>query len=391
MGVQNLLPILAPVSQRVPLSTFKGKRVAIDGFVWLHRSAFSCSREMCLDPATDRILPYLSAKMRRVMTSGIIPVVVFDGQSLPQKFNTNDKRHQQRAANRQTALSLEERGLYNEAIHYYQKAVEITSATVYTWIGELKRSGIEYIVAPYEADAQLAFLARSGYVDYVLTEDSDMLPYQTPVTLFKLDDVNMVTMVKYKDVLSHLQLTPEQFVAVCCLAGCDYLEHINKMGIQTAIKTIRAAGDGITAITALREGGKFQVPENYEAQLERAMLTFKGQRVYNPIQKVLQCLEPVEAPGDFLGPELAPDLLKLVVSGEVDTRTLQRLKPEEPTGEVSPYFQPKRPAPATPELASPGSSPKTCQKSPYFKKYKSKKEEPAPARRITSYFQLAPR
>ena len=390
MGVQNLLPLVGPVAQRVPLSTFKGKRIAIDGFVWLHRCAFCCSREICQDPGTERILPYLATKLRRVMSSGIVPIIVFDGQSLPQKFNTNEKRHQQRAASRETAISLEERGLYNEAVHYYQKAVEITSQTVYTWIGELKKNGIEYIVAPYEADAQLAFLARSGYVDYVLTEDSDMLPYQTPVTLFKLDDMNMVTMVKYSDVLSHLQLTSDQFTAVCCLAGCDYLEHINKMGIQTALKTIRAAGDGASAIAALRAGGKFDVPADYEDQLARAMMTFKGQRVYNPIKKILQCLEPVENPGDFLGPDLAPDLLKLVVSGEVDTRTLQRLKPEEPTGEVSPYFQAKRDSPPS---RSPTSSPKPSnpEKSPYFKRYKAKKEEPVQARRITSYFQLAPR
>lgn len=41
----------------------------------------------------------------------------------------------------------------------------------------LKQAGIEYIVAPYEADAQLAYLSISGYVDAVITEDSDLLAY----------------------------------------------------------------------------------------------------------------------------------------------------------------------------------------------------------------------
>ena len=35
-------------------------------------------------------------------------------------------------------------------------------------------------MAPYEADAQMAFLAINGRVDVVLTEDSDMLPYGCP-------------------------------------------------------------------------------------------------------------------------------------------------------------------------------------------------------------------
>ena len=329
------------------------------------------------------------------MSTGIIPVIVFDGQSLPQKFNTCEKRHQQRAANRQIAEELDRRGLYNEAVPYYQKAVEITSTTVYTWIRELKKGGIEYIVAPYEADAQLAFLARIGYVDCVLTEDSDLLPYQTPVTLFKLDDMNMVTVVRYQDVLSHLELSTEEFVTVCCLAGCDYIEHINRMGIRTALKIVKQAGTGANVISAIRESGKYEVPENYEAQLARAMLTFKGQRVYNPRTKSLEFLESIDEPGDFLGPDLAPDLLKLVVAGEVDTRTLQKLAPEEPTGEVSPYFSPKHKTTPSP---SPTSSPQVdtkCKseksKSPYFRKYRSKKEQPTQARKITSYFDFAPR
>lgn len=36
-------------------------------------------------------------------------------------------------------------------------------------------------MAPYEADAQMAFLALGGKVDAVLTEDSDLLPYGCPL------------------------------------------------------------------------------------------------------------------------------------------------------------------------------------------------------------------
>lgn len=37
--------------------------------------------------------------------------------------------------------------------------------------------GVECIVAPYEADAQLAFLERVSLVDLVITEDSDLLAF----------------------------------------------------------------------------------------------------------------------------------------------------------------------------------------------------------------------
>lgn len=44
----------------------------------------------------------------------------------------------------------------------------------------LKAEEIEYIVAPYEADAQLAYLALNNIVDAVVTEDSDLIVYGCP-------------------------------------------------------------------------------------------------------------------------------------------------------------------------------------------------------------------
>lgn len=40
-----------------------------------------------------------------------------------------------------------------------------------------KANGVEIVVAPYEADAQLAYLAKIGKVHAVITEDSDLLLY----------------------------------------------------------------------------------------------------------------------------------------------------------------------------------------------------------------------
>lgn len=49
-----------------------------------------------------------------------------------------------------------------------------------TLLQALKRKGVEFIVAPYEADAQLAYLAINNSVDVVITEDSDLLAYGCP-------------------------------------------------------------------------------------------------------------------------------------------------------------------------------------------------------------------
>lgn len=45
---------------------------------------------------------------------------------------------------------------------------------------ELKVHGVQFVVAPYEADAQMAYLARKGDVQLIVTEDSDLLAYGCP-------------------------------------------------------------------------------------------------------------------------------------------------------------------------------------------------------------------
>ena len=46
---------------------------------------------------------------------------------------------------------------------------------------------IQFIVAPYEADVQLAYLWETKKVDFVITEDSDLLAYGVGSVFYKYD------------------------------------------------------------------------------------------------------------------------------------------------------------------------------------------------------------
>lgn len=48
-----------------------------------------------------------------------------------------------------------------------------------------RAKGVDCIVAPYEADAQLAYLSRTGIAQVIITEDSDLL-------LFGCDRVRII-------------------------------------------------------------------------------------------------------------------------------------------------------------------------------------------------------
>lgn len=46
---------------------------------------------------------------------------------------------------------------------------------------------LEFIVAPYEADSQLAYLNIIGYIDFIITEDSDLVVFGARDVFYKMD------------------------------------------------------------------------------------------------------------------------------------------------------------------------------------------------------------
>lgn len=60
---------------------------------------------------------------------------------------------------------------------HYNAAISVTNKMIRKLIEVLRRMDITFYVAPYEADAQLAFLSRIRMIDAVIMEDADSVPY----------------------------------------------------------------------------------------------------------------------------------------------------------------------------------------------------------------------
>lgn len=88
---------------------------------------------------------------------------------------------------REEAESLYKAGKYDLAAKKYGESASVTADIIEQFINMLKEREIEYIVAPYEADAQLAYLSLNDLVSCVFTEDSDLLVYGCKRALFKMD------------------------------------------------------------------------------------------------------------------------------------------------------------------------------------------------------------
>lgn len=158
-------------------------------------------------------------------------------------------------------------------------------------------------MAPYEADAQLAYLERSKLVDAIITEDSDLLVFGCQNVLFKLDVVaNTVVSIARKDFgslttsssdISFFGWSDAQFRAMAILSGCDYLPSIPGIGLKTAYTLLKRWKSAEQVIRAISLEGKKSVPPGYFKQYQLAEKCFLHQRVYCPIQGRLVYLTEV--------------------------------------------------------------------------------------------------
>ena len=156
------------------------------------------------------------------------------------------------------------------------------------------------MVAPYEADAQMAYLERIGLVDGIITEDSDLLVFGCRNVLFKFDftssTVTSISRTDFSSVtaaeggISLAGWTDAQFRAMAILSGCDYLPSIPGVGLKTAWSLFRKHRSVEQVIRALRLDGKKSVPKGYLDAFHLAEKVFLYQRVYCPLAEKLVTL-----------------------------------------------------------------------------------------------------
>ncbi|KAK7844721.1 exonuclease 1 [Quercus suber] len=96
MGIKDLLRFMKPHIEPIHIKKYAGKRVGIDAYSWLHKGAYSCSMELCLNSDNNKKMRYIEYFMHRINLlrhHKITPVVVFDGGNIPCKAATEDDRH----------------------------------------------------------------------------------------------------------------------------------------------------------------------------------------------------------------------------------------------------------------------------------------------------------
>lgn len=300
MGISGLLPRLKSAVTRRHISTFAGHRIGIDASAWLHRAAFKCAMDLCLGNATSQHIDWIIQQAQNLIANRVVPVFVFDGARHPLKAREEGQRRDNRQENLELGKQLLAEGRHKEATQKFQQSVSITSEMVQQLQSRLRDLHIEFIVSPYEADAQLAYLCRIGYIRAAISEDSDLLVFGALRVLFKFDtqtgefdELSLNSLATVTDPNFNLStFQHDQFQVLAVLCGCDYLPSIPKIGPVKAWELVHQYRTACAVIAALRFDRRFSIPHLYDLQIERVLLAFQHHRVWDPIKKTVVCLDP---------------------------------------------------------------------------------------------------
>ena len=180
----------------------------------------------------------------------------------------------------------------------------VTAEMIKRFLLLLNSLRIAYIIAPYEADSELAYLCRSGYVDAVVSEDSDTLCYRCHHVLFKMDTDGSCEEVSLESVFTHPDLgfktwTCDQFELMCVLSGCDYLKSLPQIGLKTAKRYVEKERSVIDTLNEITTNPKHKPKDDpngfqtYRAKLDEALACFHHQVIFDPKSNTMKYLTPV--------------------------------------------------------------------------------------------------
>ena len=282
-GLKNFIRKHAPNAiTSFDISTLKGKWVAVDSSILLYKFRY-------LYKESDFHIRGFTAKIEEFRKLNILPTFVFDGTPPDAKKHTLAKRSDNRNKMKDRLIVLEDElsncpddiivdefidsGSEDEESVEVKKVKKIKSEITKikknllyvhkfhsTEVIELLKSlGIPFFESSGEAEQACVSLQKNGLVDYILTEDTDTLPFGGTNVLFN----NGTEHISLESVLEGLQLSMDSFIDFCILCGCDYTCTIPRVGPVTAYRKIKEHGSIEDAFE--------NIPENFDFVLSREL------------------------------------------------------------------------------------------------------------------------
>ncbi|ORZ21134.1 flap endonuclease 1-like protein [Absidia repens] len=312
MGIHGLTKL---ISEHAPaaiksndIKSHFGRKVAIDASMSIYQFMIAVRQQdgnVLMNDAGETTSHLMGMFYRtvRMIDNGIKPVYVFDGKPPTMKSGELAKRKARKEDAQAKMEEANETGTAEDVARFTKRTVRVTPEHNDECKRLLKTMGIPYIEAPCEAEAQCAELARAGKVYAAASEDMDTLTFSSPILLrhltfseqrkLPIDEVNLEV------ALAGLDMTMPQFIDLCILLGCDYVETIKGVGPSRAFSMIKEYGSIEKALPHLPEKLQSNIPIDWK--YDEARLLFSKPDVTPGDTFDLKWEEPdVEAVVDFL-------------------------------------------------------------------------------------------
>ncbi|HOO53018.1 MAG TPA: flap endonuclease-1 [Methanothrix sp.] len=245
--------------ESIEIMELSGRWIAVDAFNTLYQF-LSIIRQQDGTPLKDgsgRTTSHLSGilyRMTNLMEAGAKVVFVFDGEPPRFKRETLNQRAETRSKAEEMWERAKEEGL--DGFKYAQAASRLGDEMVADSKRLLEAMGIPVVQAPSEGEAQAAFMAISGDVDLVGSQDYDALLFGAPKVVRnmaitgkrKLPGKNVYVDVQPEVIslereLLRLGIERRKLVEIAIMCGTDYNEGLKRVGPKTALKLIKEHGD----------------------------------------------------------------------------------------------------------------------------------------------------
>ena len=241
MTVHDTSPLLWTARQRNPLGRNKSWGVDVSCILYAIISCSSIYRALTRIPVAS--VQHLVAtwcdewyRVHKFAELAAKLVFVFDGRDCGLKRLRRLQRATARTRWRQKAA---EARIWQELDKANSNLVRVNGHVLHAFCewarNKLKQGTYCLFGSPFEADAQLASLEDAGFIDGILSEDSDLFFYETTRNLYS--GFNTRSTKKYRTIINRTTADPyfsklsgHSLRALASFCGTDYLDHLKGVG-----------------------------------------------------------------------------------------------------------------------------------------------------------------
>ena len=240
MGIKNLNSVIKESMKKTTFDKLRGTKIGVDFSLFLYRFIYN----------NNNPIECFLRQIHLFFRHKILPIYVIDGDAPLEKRTTLDRRAQKRQKMYNNIADLLDRQSNNnspnttsritsEITKLERRCVVFSQKQVQDILYFFEILGVPVIRENEEADFILAKLSAANKIDYILSDDSDVLAFGAKRVLknfcIKEEKCELYDM---DDILENLGVPMHKFVDICILCGCDYTTKIRNMNCGKSLQLI---------------------------------------------------------------------------------------------------------------------------------------------------------